>query len=131
MHTPQVIERYENPRNIGTITDADGMGVVGAPASGEMMKLTIKVSQERIVDAKFRAFGCPTAIAASSLITELIKERTIQEALNITNRQVNEALGGLPPDKTRYAVLAEEVLKAAIHNYTSHLKHLNEKGESQ
>ncbi len=126
MHTPQVIEHYENPRNVGTITDADGVGIVGTPASGEMMKLTIKVSQDRVVDAKFKAFGCPTAIAASSLITELIKEHTIQEALNITNRQVDEALGGLPPDKTRYAVLAEKVLKVAIHNYISHL---NEKGE--
>ncbi len=126
MYTLQVIEHYENPRNVGTITDADGVGIVGTPASGEMMKLTIKVSQDRVVDAKFKAFGCPTAIAASSLITELIKEHTIQEALNITNRQVDEALGGLPPDKTRYAVLAEKVLKVAIHNYISHL---NEKGE--
>ena len=128
MHTPQVIEHYENPRNVGTITDADGVGIVGTSASGEMMKLTIKVSQARVVDAKFKAFGCPTAIAASSLITELIKERTIQEALDITNRQVDEALGGLPPDKTRYATLAEKVLKAAIHNYISHL---NQKGESK
>ena len=127
MHTPQVIEHYENPRNVGTIRDADGVGIVGAPASGEMMKLTIKVSQERVVDAKFKTFGCPTAIAASSLITELIRERTIQEALNITNRQVDEALGGLPSDKIRYAVLAEKVLKAAIHNYISHL---NEEGGS-
>lgn len=126
MHTPQVIEHYENPRNVGTIMDADGVGIVGTPASGEMMKLTIKVAQERVVDAKFKAFGCPTAIAASSLITELIKGLTIQEALNITNRQVNGALGGLPPDKIRYAVLAEKVLKAAIHNYISHL---NQKGE--
>ncbi|MCE2393492.1 iron-sulfur cluster assembly scaffold protein [Candidatus Poribacteria bacterium] len=128
MHTPQVMEHYENPRNIGTIRDADGVGVVGTPASGEMMKLTIKVSQERVVDAKFKAFGCPTAIAASSLITELIKECTIQEALDITNRQVDEALGGLPPDKARYAVLAEKVLKAAIHNYNLHL---NKKGGSR
>ena len=127
MHTPQVIEHYENPRNVGTIRDADGVGIVGTPASGEMMKLTIKVSQERVVDAKFKTFGCPTAIAASSLITELIRERTIQEALNITNRQVDEALGGLSSDKIRYAVLAEKVLKAAIHNYISHL---NEEGES-
>ena len=127
MHTPQVIEHYENPRNVGTIRDADGVGIVGTSASGEMMKLTIKVSQERVVDAKFKTFGCPTAIAASSLITELIRERTIQEALNITNRQVDEALGGLSSDKIRYAVLAEKVLKAAIHNYISHL---NEEGES-
>lgn len=126
MHTEQVIKYYENPRNVGTIVDADGVGVVGTPASGEMMKLTIKVSQERVVDAKFKAFGCPTAIAASSLITELIKERTIQEVLNITDQQVDEALGGLPPDKVRYAELAEKVLKAAIHNYISHL---NQKGE--
>ena len=128
MHTPQVIEHYENPRNVGTIADADGVGIVGTPASGEMMKLTIKVSQEQVIDAKFKAFGCPTAIAASSVITELIRERTIQEALNITSRQVDEALGGLPPDKTRYAVLAEKVLKATIHNYISHL---NQKGESK
>ena len=126
MHTAQVIKYYENPRNVGTIVDADGVGVVGTPASGEMMKLTIKISQERVVDAKFKAFGCPTAIAASSLITELIKERTIQEVLNITDRQVDEALGGLPSDKVRYAELAEKVLKAAIHNYISHL---NQKGE--
>ncbi len=128
MHSPQVIEHYEHPRNVGTIVDADGVGIVGAPASGEMMKLTIKVSQERVVDAKFKAFGCPTAIAASSLITELIKDRTIQEALKVTNQQVNEALGGLPPDKARYAELAEKVLKTAIYNYISHL---NEEGESK
>ena len=121
MYTPQVIEHYENPRNVGTIKDADGVGIVGTPASGEMMKLTIKVSQDLIVDAKFKTFGCPTAIAASSVTTELIKEHTIKAALKITNRQVDEALGGLPPDKTRYAVLAEKVLRAAIHNYISRM----------
>jgi nitrogen fixation NifU-like protein len=128
MYTPQVIEHYENPRNVGTITDADGVGIVGTPASGEMMKLTIKVSQDLIVDAKFKTFGCPTAIAASSVITELIKGHTIKAALNVASRQVDEALGGLPLDKTRYAVLAEKVLKTAIHNYISHM---NEEGESK
>ncbi len=127
MHTSQVMDHYENPRSVGTIKDADGVGVVGTPASGDMMKLTIKVSQDRIVDAKFKTFGCPTAIAASSVITELIKECTIKAALKITNRQVDEALGGLPSDKTHYAVLAEKVLKAAIHNYISQI---NEGGES-
>ncbi|MBI1925465.1 iron-sulfur cluster assembly scaffold protein [Candidatus Poribacteria bacterium] len=119
MYTPQVIDHYENPRNVGTIKEADGVGIVGTPASGDMMKLTIKVSQDRIADAKFRTFGCATAIAASSVITELIKDLQIEDALKITHRHIEEALGGLPPDKIRYAVRAEEVLKAAIHDYVS------------
>ncbi|MCZ6679571.1 MAG: iron-sulfur cluster assembly scaffold protein [Candidatus Poribacteria bacterium] len=121
MHSPQVIDHYENPRNVGTIKDADGVGVIGTPANGDMMKLTIKVSADRIVDAKFRTFGCTTAIAASSVITELIKGKPLKDALKITDRQVDEALGGLPPDKLRYAVLAEKVLKSTIHNYVSQL----------
>jgi nitrogen fixation NifU-like protein len=119
MYTPQVIDHYENPRNVGIIKDADGVGIVGTPASGDMMKLTIKVSQDLIVDAKFKTFGCPTAIAASSVTTELIKGLSVEQALKITNRQVNEALGGLPPGKTRYATLAESVLKSTIHAYFS------------
>jgi nitrogen fixation NifU-like protein len=122
MYTPQVIDHYENPRNVGTIKDADGVGIVGTPASGDMMKLTIKVLQNRVVDAKFKTFGCPTAIAASSVITELTDGLPIKEALKITERQVDEALGGLPADKTRYAVSAEEVLKAAIHHHISRIK---------
>ena len=122
MYTPQVIDHYENPRNVGTIKDADGVGIVGTPASGDMMKLTIKVLQNRVVDAKFKTFGCPTAIAASSVIIELIDGLPIKEALKITERQIDEALGGLPADKTRYAVFAEKVLKAAIHHHISRIK---------
>ena len=127
MYTPQVIDHYENPRNVGTIEAADGVGVIGTPASGEMIKLTIKVVHGVIVDAKFRTFGCPTAIAASSVITELIKGVSIQAALQITNRHVEAVLGGLPPDKARYAVLAEKILKSTIHDYVSRIKEKNEK----
>lgn len=119
MYTQQVIDHYENPRNLGTIKDADGMGIVGTPANGDMMKLTIKVSQNRIVDAKFRTFGCVAAIAANSVLTEIIKGLSIEEAWKITDSQVEAALGKLPPDKIRYIALTEEVLKAAIHDYVS------------
>jgi nitrogen fixation NifU-like protein len=121
MYTQQVIDHYENPRNVGTIKDADGVGIVGTPASGHMMKLTIKVSETRIIDAKFKTFGCAVAIAASSVITELIKGLPIEDTLKITHRQVEEALGGLPQDKLRHAILAEKVLKAAIHDYISRI----------
>ena len=119
MYSKQVIDHYENPRNIGTIKNADGVGIVGTPANGDLMKLTIKVSQDRIVDAKFRTFGCVAAIAANSVLTELIKGISIQEALKITDSQVEAALGTLPQDKFRYIVLTEQVLKAAIHDYVS------------
>ena len=119
MYTPQVTDHYENPRNLGTIKDADGVGIVGTPANSDLMKLTIKVSQNRIVDAKFRTIGCVAAIAANSVLTELIKGISIEEALNITDSHVEAALGKLPPDKTRYIALAEELLKAAIHDYFS------------
>ena len=119
MYTKQVIDHYENPRNLGTIKDADGVGIVGTPANGDMMKLTIKVSQNKILDAKFRTFGCVAAIAANSVLTELIKGLSIEEALKITDSQVEAALGELPPYKIRYIVLTEEVLKCAIHDYVS------------
>ncbi len=114
MYSPQTIDHYENPRNVGTIKDADAVGIIGTPASGHMIKLTIKVAGNRIIDTKFKAFGCPAAIAASSILTELVKGIQIEEALKITNQHVEAALGGLPPDKHRYAVYAEEVLKDAI-----------------
>lgn len=119
MYSQQVIDHYENPRNLGTIEDADGVGIVGTTANGDLMKLTIKVSEDRIVDAKFRTIGCVAAIAANSVLTELIKGIPIEEALKITDSQVKAALGKLPPDKIRFIALAEEVLKAAVQDYFS------------
>ena len=116
MYCPQTIDHYENPRNVGTIKDADGVGIIGTLASGHMIKLTIRVSGNRIIDTKFKAFGCPAAIAAGSILTELVRGIQIEDALKITNQHVDAALGGLPPDKHRYAVYAEEVLKNAIAN---------------
>ena len=119
MYTPQVTEHYENPRNIGTIVDADGTASVGSPADGEMIKLTLMITDNVIVAAKFRAFGCPTAIASASILTELITGTDIPEALEMTAVQLSEALGGLPLDKQRYANAAEEVLKMAIADFLS------------
>lgn len=119
MYTPQVTEHYENPRNIGTIVDADGTASVGSPADGEMIKLTLTIADDVIAAAKFRAFGCPTAIASASILTELITGVHIRDALEITAGQLSEALGGLPLDKRRYANTAEKVLKMAIADFLS------------
>jgi nitrogen fixation NifU-like protein len=121
-YNPKVIEYYENPRNMGTIANADGVGLVGAPACGDVMKLTIKVAKdtegnEIIEDARFKTFGCGAAIATSSMATEMIKGKRIEEAMRLTNRDVANALGGLPPVKMHCSVLAEEALKAAINDY--------------
>ncbi|MYH80880.1 iron-sulfur cluster assembly scaffold protein [Candidatus Poribacteria bacterium] len=119
MYTPQVTDHYENPRNVGTIADASGTATVGSPASGEMVKLTLKVVDSVIVAAKFRAFGCPTAIASASALTELVTGTQIREAEKINAVQLSEALGGLPEDKFRYASVAENVLKNAIADFLS------------
>ncbi len=119
MYTPQIIEHYENPRNVGTITDADGTATVGSAANGEMVKLTLKVANDVIVAAKFRAFGCPTVIASASVLTEMVTGTHIPEAFQITAARLSDALGGLPLDKQRYADAAEEVLKTAIANFMS------------
>ena len=119
MYTPQVIEHYENPRNVGTIADADGTATVGSAATGELLKLTLKVVNDVIVGAKFRAFGCPTAIASASVLTEIVTGTKIPEARQITAARLSAALGGLPQDKQRYAAAAEEVLKIAITDFLS------------
>ena len=119
MYSTQVIDHYKNPRNVGLIEDADGVGIVGTPASGEMIKIWIRVYRDRIVRARFKAFGCPTVIAAGSVTTQLITDTTIEEALKITNRQIDDALGGLPPDKKRYAIDAQNIVQSAINDYTS------------
>ena len=119
MYSPEVIDHHKNPRNVGMITDADGVGTVGTPASGEMIQFWIRVRRGRIVSARFKAFGCPTVIAAGSVATQLAMDTTIEEALKITNRQIDDALGGLPPDKKHYAIDAQKVVQSAINDYIS------------
>jgi nitrogen fixation NifU-like protein len=116
-YSKEVIDHYENPRNVGEIEDPDGIGTVGNPACGDVMKLTIKVEDDRIVDARFKTFGCGAAIATSSMVTELVKGKTIREALQVSNQTVAKALGGLPQVKMHCSVLAEDALKAAILDY--------------
>ena len=120
-YSPQVLEHYERPRNIGRLdsrsTDV-GTGLVGAPECGDVMKLQIKVDQDQIVDAKFKTFGCGSAIASSSLATEWIKGRSIDEASTISNTEIVEELS-LPPVKIHCSVLAEDAIKSAINDYKS------------
>lgn len=119
MYSTKVMEHFRNPRNVGVIEDADGVGKVGNPVCGDIMELTIKVQDGRIADAKFRTFGCGAAIATSSMVTELVKGKTIEEALALSNAAVAEALGGLPRLKMHCSVLAEQALKSAIKDYFS------------
>jgi nitrogen fixation NifU-like protein len=116
-YSEKVLEHYQNPRNVGEIEDADGVGVVGNPVCGDMMKITIKVRDDRIEDVKFKTFGCGAAIATTSMVTELVKGKTIEEVLQVTNQDVAEALDGLPPIKMHCSLLAEEAIKAAIEDY--------------
>jgi nitrogen fixation protein NifU and related proteins len=113
------MEHFKNPRNVGEILDADGIGNVGNPVCGDIMRLYIKVDPktEVITDAKFKTFGCGAAIATSSMVTELVKGKTIDEALKISNHAVAEALGGLPKIKMHCSVLAEQALTGAINDY--------------
>lgn len=106
-----------NPRNVGDIEDADGVGQVGNPKCGDIMKMYLKIDNGIITDAKFKTFGCGAAVATSSMATELIKGKTVEEALAITNQAVAEALGGLPPIKMHCSNLAEEAIKSAIDDY--------------
>lgn len=127
-YSEKVMEHFRNPRNVGEIPDADGIGNVGNPVCGDIMRLYIKVENGKIVDAKFKTFGCGAAIATSSMVTELVKDKSIEEALKISNRAVAEALGGLPSIKMHCSVLAEEALKSAIDDY---LKKKGEKGNTK
>lgn len=117
MYSDQVMEHFRNPQNVGEIENADGVGKVGNPVCGDIMELSIKVKDNVIEDAKFRTFGCGAAIATSSMVTELVKGKTIDEALDISNKAVVEALGGLPPVKMHCSVLAEQALKSAIEDF--------------
>jgi nitrogen fixation NifU-like protein len=116
-YTAKVMDHFMNPRNVGEIENADGVGEVGNPACGDMMRLYLKVEEGKIVEAKFRTFGCGAAIASSSMLTEMIKGRTLEEARAITNQQVSEALDGLPPVKIHCSVMAEQAVKAALDDY--------------
>lgn len=116
-YSAKVMDHFMNPRNVGEIEDASGVGEVGNPACGDMMRLYLKVEGGKVVDAKFRTFGCGAAIASSSMLTEMIKGRTIQEAEEITNQHVADALDGLPPVKIHCSVMAEEAVKAALEDY--------------
>ena len=117
MYSEKVMDHFSNPRNVGEIENPDGVGTVGNPVCGDVMKLFIKVENGKIVDAKFKTFGCGAAIATSSMVTEMVKGKTIEEALKISNKTVTEALDGLPPVKMHCSVLAEDALKAAINDY--------------
>jgi len=116
-YSEKVIDHYENPRNVGMIENADGVGTVGNPACGDVMKLSIRIEDDVITAAKFKTFGCGAAIATSSMLTEMVVGKTVDEALEISNKAVADALDGLPKAKLHCSVLAEDALKAAIENF--------------
>ncbi|SDX73005.1 nitrogen fixation protein NifU [Acetomicrobium thermoterrenum DSM 13490] len=117
MYTEKLMQLFMDPKNVGRIEDADGIGEVGNPICGDVMKIYLKIEDDRIVDVKFETFGCAAAIATSSMVTELVKGKTIEEALKVSNKDVAEALGGLPPQKVHCSLLAEEGIKAAVDDY--------------
>ena len=116
-YSAKVMDHFQNPRNVGKIEDADGVGEVGNAKCGDIMKIYLKIENDIIADVKFNTFGCASAIATSSMATELIKGKPVSEALTLTNKAVVEALDGLPPVKIHCSVLAEEAVKAAIKDY--------------
>ncbi|CDC60216.1 fe-S iron-sulfur cluster assembly protein NifU family [Clostridium sp. CAG:448] len=117
LYTETVMDHFTHPRNVGEIPDADGIGEIGNAKCGDIMKMYLKIKDNVITDVKFETFGCGSAIASSSIATEMIKGKTIEEALAVTNKQVVDALGGLPAHKLHCSVLAEEAIKAAVKNY--------------
>lgn len=117
MYSEKVMNHFMNPRNVGEIENADGVGQVGNPKCGDIMKMYLKIENDIIIDAKFKTFGCGAAVATSSMSTELVIGKTINEALSITNKVVAEALDGLPPTKMHCSNLAEEAIKSAIEDY--------------
>lgn len=117
MYSELVMEHFTNPRNVGEIPDADGVGTEGNPVCGDIMRIYIKVKDDRIEDIKFKTFGCGAAIATSSMVTEMVKGRTLEEAMQVSNRAVAEALGGLPSNKMHCSNLAADALHKAIEDY--------------
>lgn len=123
LYSEKVMDHFRNPRNVGVIEDADGVGEVGNAKCGDIMKVYLKVEDDIITDVKFETFGCGSAIASSSMATDLIKGKSVAEALSLTNKAVAEALDGLPAHKLHCSVLAEEAIKKALEDY-----HKNQKG---
>ena len=119
MYNDTVMKHFLDPQNVGEIEDADGIGTYGSPVCGDMMQITIKVEGEVITDAKFKTFGCGSAIASSSIATAMIIGKTIDQALEITNKMIVQELGGLPPVKLHCSVLADHAIKMAIHDYAT------------
>ena len=117
MYSEKVMEHFRNPRNVGEIEDADGIGEVGNASCGDIMKIYLKVENDVIEDVKFQTFGCGSAIATSSMVTEMVMGKTLEEAENVTNKAVAEALDGLPPTKMHCSNLAADALHDAIKNY--------------
>jgi nitrogen fixation NifU-like protein len=117
MYTDKVMEHFKNPRNMGEIADADGVGTVGNPVCGDLMSISIKVKDNRLADVKFKTFGCGAAIATSSMTTELAKGKTLEEAMKITRADVAGSLGGLPPVKMHCSNLAADALHEAIKDF--------------
>ncbi|HXK72493.1 MAG: Fe-S cluster assembly scaffold protein NifU [Clostridia bacterium] len=117
MYSSKVMDHFSNPRNVGELPDANAIGEVGNAKCGDIMKIYMKIEDNIVKDVSFKTFGCGAAIATSSMATELVKGKTVEEALDITNKAVMEALDGLPPVKVHCSVLAEEAIKAAINNY--------------
>ena len=122
MYSDKVMDHFTNPRNVGEIKDADGIGEIGNPVCGDIMKIYIKVKDDRIADIKFKTFGCGAAIATSSMITELVKGKTLEEAEKISKKTVADALGGLPANKMHCSNLAADALHKAIEDYRSKIK---------
>jgi len=118
-YSEKVMDHFTNPRNVGEIENADGVGTVGNAKCGDIMKMYLKIENDVITDCKFKTFGCGAAIATSSMATEMVKGKTVEEALSLTNKAVMEALDGLPSEKVHCSVLAEEAIKAAIDDYRS------------
>jgi nitrogen fixation NifU-like protein len=117
MYTDKVMEEFTNPKNVGEIPDADAVGEVGNATCGDIMKIYMKIENDIITDIKFRTFGCGAAIATSSMATQMVLGKTVEEAMNLTNKQVMDELGGLPPAKVHCSLLAEEAISAALKNY--------------
>jgi nitrogen fixation NifU-like protein len=117
MYTDLVMDHFTNPRNVGEIEDADGVGQIGNPVCGDVMRISISVDDDRIADIKFKTFGCGAAVATSSMVTEMVMGKTLTEAADVSNKVVAEALGGLPPNKMHCSNLAADALHLAIQDY--------------
>jgi nitrogen fixation NifU-like protein len=122
VYTEKVMDHFKNPRNMGEIPDADGVGTVGNPVCGDMMTIYLKIKDDRIEDIKFKTFGCGAAVATSSMVTEIAKGKTLEEALKISRANVADELGGLPPVKMHCSNLAADALHAAIEDYRKRQK---------